>query len=268
MRFNLNRTWHTPPGRAKKLPANLLLLTLLLLMLLIMVSGASSCAKTVPATIQLADSLPPLVTESSAQNYSSVLQQHTRSNQIYDGLNTRVQVSATYYSASWRRAWIARQIDALKLNHQEQTSLFAEQQDAHRQYHQFFLALYAENRKWKNLDDKKTIWQVSLVDDRGQQRILPARIERINRHYEELSQYYPYISFFDTAYLVSFPRSDASGTPFFKAPDCHTIKLRMVSSIGSIDLTWQVEHPGQPALEEVEQPNNSTSTGMANTTTS
>jgi hypothetical protein len=183
----------------------------------------------------------------TADDYPSVLKAWTRSGKIYQRLDNKLFVSATFHSPEFRRAFAVAFPDIYghggKITRRELVDLTGGVE----QYHNFFMAVYTPDNRWNDLGKDDTIWRLTL-SGAGESAVGPAEVSPIKVD-ENLRAVYPYITRFDKVYLVRFPLTDPlhhvvidAATPQFS--------LRVASALGVAEMTWELGKapPPQPQM--------------------
>ena len=193
--------------------------------------GVSGCRARRPAV--LFGPSTPLV----AADYDAVLRTWTRSEKIYQGLENKLFITATYHSPELRRAVAVAFPDIYghggKITRRELVDLTGDVE----QFHNFFVAMFTPDTKWNDLNKTDSIWRLVLSTSNGI-ATQPGQISQIKVD-ENLRAVYPYLSRFDRAYLVRFPLTDAMGRVLLK-PDSTWFTLRISSALGAAELTWRI----------------------------
>ena len=103
------------------------------------------------------------------------------------------------------------------------------------------LAISAAGRHdWNDLAKwPKSLWRVSLAGKGGRQ-VLPVKIVVDKRTPAELRSWFPDHGPFHKAYVVTFPRASADGTPIVPA-DAEAMTLTVASALGGVELSWRAK---------------------------
>ena len=167
-----------------------------------------------------------------------VLKTWTRSAKIYQGLDSKMFVTATFHSPEFRRVFALAFPEIYghggNITRRELVDLTHDIE----QYLTFFVAAYTADRKWNDLAKPDSIWRLSLEGDDdvsvSPTEIIPVKIDA------NLRAVYPYIGRFDKAYLVRFKLADPMNRLVIKSSSDH-FKLKVVSALGKANLQWLLE---------------------------
>jgi hypothetical protein len=180
----------------------------------------------------------------------------TRHDKIYQGLDNKLFISATYHAPDFRRAFAIAFPDIYghggKVTGRELVDLTG----GIEQHHNFFVATYTPNVRWNDFARDDSIWRISLYSTAqgsegvGQAEVAPDEIIPLKVD-ENLRAVYPYISRFDKIYLVRFPLKDAWDRPIVDSHSSQMV-MRVASALGVATLRWPAHPPSDapaPAAE-------------------
>jgi len=178
----------------------------------------------------------------------------TRHDKIYQGLDNKLFISATYHAADFRRAFAIAFPDIYGHGGKITRRELVEMTGGVEQHHNFFIATYTPNVRWNDFSRDDSIWRISLYstaqsnDGLGQAEVAPTEIIPLKID-ENLRAVYPYISRFDKIYLVRFPLKDAWDRPVV---DSHAdeMVMRVASALGVATMRWRMN----PASNVLPQP--------------
>ena len=177
--------------------------------------------------------------EVGAEDYEDVFCTWTRSSQIYQGLDVKMFIDATYHAPEFRRAFAQAFPDVYGHGGDVTRRELVELTDNVEQYHTFFLSVHTPVIKWNDLERDDSIWRLRLTSSNqasvAPSKILPVKID------ENLRVVYPHIDRFDQAYLVRFPLSDSQGQAVL-APGIKDFRLRIASALGNAELSWKISN--------------------------
>ncbi|MBI5545303.1 MAG: hypothetical protein HY901_15540 [Deltaproteobacteria bacterium] len=174
------------------------------------------------------------------QRYQSTLARWTRHAEIYDGLDSRAFVAATFHSMSFREARVARTTAFFALPPAESQALLAVERQGHTEALELLLGMSANERRFDDLARPGSMWRLALVSSAGE--VLPLSIDRLPRPDPNLTGLYPYLGPFWTAYRVLFPRTFANGAQVLPQ-QAQTFVVRLASSLGRVELGFELEAP-------------------------
>ncbi len=183
----------------------------------------------------------------SERDYERKLEQWTRSSNVmtFQGADQRLAVDATFLSADFRSAYVARYAHDATLSAAEREQTLATAIDRSRQDHEFYVALETQNLRWGDLTRALSAWRVRLVNDRGVE-VAPVRIEMDRRLTAADREYFPYSSPWRQVFRIHFPRRtviDGVDTEVLGS-GTHWFVLRFGGALGTADLRWDVAGPG------------------------
>lgn len=173
----------------------------------------------------------------TAADYPAVLRTWSRSAKIYQGLDDKLFVTATYHAPELRRAFALAFPDIYghggKITRRELVDLTGGVE----QHHNFLFAVYTPDNRWNDLGRDDSIWRLSLKGSSetevGPDEVVPIKMD------ENLRAVYPYITRFDKVYLVRFPLVDPLQRLVIEG-DATTISLRIASALGGANMVWQL----------------------------
>ncbi|MBI3179667.1 MAG: hypothetical protein HYZ27_08385 [Deltaproteobacteria bacterium] len=173
----------------------------------------------------------------AADDYDDVLAAWTRSDKVYQGLDNKLFVTATYHAPELRRAFAVAFPDIYghggTITRRELVDLT---EDIER-YHNFFIAMYTPDPKWNDLAKPDSIWRLTLVGSGevavGPHEVVPIKVD------ENLRAVYPYIHRFDKCYLVRFPLADPMRNLVIQGSTTG-FTLRIASALGVGEMVWRL----------------------------
>ena len=176
----------------------------------------------------------PVVT---ADDYSDILGTWTRSSKIYDGLDSKMFITATFHTPQFRQAF------AVAFPHMyghggNITRRELAESDKQNAYHNFFVSAYTARKEWNDLDESDSIWRLMLTGAEGGS-VAPVEVVPVKMD-ENLRAVYSYIGHFDSAYLVRFPTSDSLGREII-SDQSNRVTLSIASALGIANLQWPLE---------------------------
>jgi len=193
---------------------------------------AASCA-TPPPPISLDGSWP-----SSPGEYERVTQAWTRHDRVTQGLSagveTVMEVSATFKSPQWRAAHARFAAKARKLPKPEADALLQVQKEEAELGYEVQILFSTYDRRANDLQKNlRSTWRVSLADDQGNE-VRPTTIRRDRRPRSEIRAEYEFLGDFHVPYVAVFPKSID-----LLRPDAKKFTLRIASSRGGVELVWE-----------------------------
>jgi hypothetical protein len=201
----------------------------------------------VVAACALVGCTPPVVQmtpgprEYVASDYGSVLQRWTRSESLISmsALDNFLTATATYESWDFRWAFVVRYAEDYRLTVDQQHALLESSLAETEQYHQFYVALYAQRRPWSDLTAENPAWIVRLIDDQGNETA-PSEIKRIKKPGAIELTYFPYTSPWRATHRIRFPVLTLDGRRTI-SERARWLGLRFAGAQGNQQLLWAIE---------------------------
>lgn len=180
-----------------------------------------------------------------ASDYERVLERWTRNEELFvpTELNTVLNVTATYEAWDFRWAYVVRYAEDYRLTVGQRRALLERSLEETNEFHQFYVALYADHYKWADLKADEAAWIMRLIDDLGNETA-PVDIEAIRKPGAIEKTYFPYTTPWRRAYRVRFPVARADGRPTI-APNARWFGLRFAGAQGNEQLVWVIEESGR-----------------------
>jgi hypothetical protein len=174
-----------------------------------------------------------------ATDYEVVLARWTRTEHLValSELDDLLTVTATFESWDFRWAYVVRYAQDYRLSVEQRRVLLEATLNETRAHHQFFVALYGNNRRWSDLTKPTSAWIVRLIDDRGNETA-PEEIVAIPRPGPIERTYFPYASVWRHVFRIKFPAQNANGPSI--ARDAKRVGLRFAGALGSEELHWDL----------------------------
>ncbi len=173
--------------------------------------------------------------------YDEVLDRWTREREIIDvrgGFESRLDVTATYFSKEFRRAYVARYSDEGSTSTADRERMLASSLSTAESEHEFFVAFAPQYNRWGEIDRSSTVWRVRLVDDAGVEHA-PLRFERHRTATGLDRAMFYYWSPWRLVYHLHFATENEDHTPLIRPGARHFI-LRLAGPYGTADLRWDL----------------------------
>ena len=174
----------------------------------------------------------------SARDYPKVLETWTRGDKVYQGLDNKLYVTATFHSPELRRAFAIAFPDIYGHGGRITRRELVELTDDIEEYHTFFVVAFTPVRAWNDFHKDDSIWRLTLLSADRSTFIEPEEIQSIKID-ENLRAVYSYVGRFDEAYLVRFKLADKTGKPLVPV-GAESFTLRIASALGVAELTWEL----------------------------
>ena len=173
--------------------------------------------------------------------YDDIRKRWTRNRLVIRTFDSIINATVTYLSPEFVSAYVARYARDYHMTRAERRRLLTARLAEVRGHHEFYVAATTADRAWNDFHRAKSIWRITLEDDRGT-RVKPLSIKRL-RVNQVHRHYFPYTSVYHRAYLVRFPRT-VGGKPFITGKS-RFFKLMIASPMGSASLAWFVKPGGK-----------------------
>jgi hypothetical protein len=190
-------------------------------------------------------SLRPEPRSFTARDYEGVYDAWTRDADAFEfgRLSDILNVTATFQSWEFRWAYVVRYAEDHSMRTEERAEMLRASLADARERHRFFVTMSGQKWRESDLTADETVWRVMLVDEAGEQTV-PVEIERVERPGSALQAYFPSVSPFRHAFRIVFPVRRADGSPTIR-DDARLAILRFTGPLGTVDLTWEFEQPGE-----------------------
>ncbi len=175
-----------------------------------------------------------------ASRYADLLDNWTRSDKIYDGIDVRLSISATYRNREFRYAYVDRYIEAYRLEEGSREAMRAREFEESELYNEFFLSVSTPDKNLNDFISKSSIWKLYLADASGSM-LSPVSIKRVSNSSVLTSTLFPYMDAWSVGYIVRFPKYSASGTEPIPNEKSAFLKLMIVGMLGNGELFWELE---------------------------
>jgi len=180
-------------------------------------------------------SLQPRSTIGS-DDYERILDDWTREDRLYDGLDSKLFVHSTFHSPEFRKTFLLRHPDVYGRGSETARRLALTLPDGVEEI-EFFFSAFTSDVKWNDFDQEDSIWRVVLKGDETEP--VDGQVSRVKTT-ANLRAIYPFITDFSRTYVVRFPRTDAGGMPVISSSS-RSIELRFLSALGTAELVWALK---------------------------
>jgi hypothetical protein len=171
--------------------------------------------------------------ELTADDYEDVLARWTRKDEVYDGLDSKLFVFATFHSPEFRKAFLLRHTSVYGKGSEEASRVMLTSGDSEESLELFFSAS-TSSAQWNDFDEGDSIWRITLEGDEGEK--VDGKVEKLKTT-ANLRVIYPFINDFARTYAVRFPRITALGKPVLSNASKRMI-LRISSALGEAEMIW------------------------------
>lgn len=178
----------------------------------------------------------------SPEDYGARLKVWTREARLnsIEEMDNVLTATATYESVDFRSAYVARYSRDYQLKSDAQKQLLRRSLAEAREFHEFYVAFFAQQKAWAQLDDESPVWTTHLTDSTGQ-RTSPINLEKIKKPGALELAYFPYTNSWRTVYKISFPTKTPAGVPTI-APNAESFSLEFSGVKGTMSLDWAIAH--------------------------
>ncbi|MFZ5445661.1 MAG: hypothetical protein ACOZQL_37055 [Myxococcota bacterium] len=175
---------------------------------------------------------PPAVKDVDAERrYQETLERFTSARGVYDNLDSKVFVQATWQSPTFAEARVRREGLFKAWPEAELEQRLAAERARLEDATELFFAVHANDYRFDDFDRPNTMWRMVLVA--GGEELRPLSIERLGRTNVELRSYYSYLESFWVGYRVRFPKhAFAAG---------ETFRLKLASALGQAELPFTAD---------------------------
>lgn len=172
-------------------------------------------------------------------DYFAVLKSWTKGKKVYENLETKLYVYATYKSWEYRSSYIDEYAKRYMLDALQKESIIAREKETDERFNEFFLSIYTPELKWNDFDKKDSIWNMYLEDDKGE-RTKPIEITRVDENNPLVREFFPYMDLWSFGYIVKFPKYLPTSKEPFPSPSSKVVKLTITGAAGKGELEWRL----------------------------
>ncbi len=147
--------------------------------------------------------LDPIVGD---HTYGEVFSKNTALKRAHTELMPSFSARVTFWNEDLRRAYVRELSGRLRLSADEETKLAQEELQENEAYVVFILQMGTRDRKWNNLNEKRSNWRLSLEDTNSSVTVAPERIEVISMKDDANRYFYDSSESYLQLYRVRFPR--------------------------------------------------------------
>ncbi len=173
-------------------------------------------------------------------SYNETLNRYTAGKKIFEGLDARLYITATYKAPRFRESYIERYVKSYQLDEGYSKALLDREMEQAESYNEFFFTAYTPEERWNDFNKKDSIWRLYLEDDKGA-RLTPISIVKVDPADPLLREFFPYFDLWSYGYVVKFPKYTETGTEPVPGPDTRYIKLVVTGILGEGELEWRLK---------------------------
>ena len=174
------------------------------------------------------------------RDYNKIQKKWTRTGTLHQGVSQILSVSGVLKSWDFRQAYLALVGESYALSLAEREQLERQERGASDTYHELFVSVAMERKRWQDLEQQQSLWKLVLVNDRGEE-LRPATVERVKRLTPEIVRFYPFHTRFHQAYIVRFKKELPDGR-LLVSPETKRLTFRLAGAPGRAELHWSQKH--------------------------
>lgn len=179
------------------------------------------------------------VSPQPVKTYFTVLNQWTKNQKVYENLETKLYVYATYKSWQWRQSYIDEYVKRYMMDALQKENIIAREKETDEKFNEFFLSIYTPDLKWNDFDKKDSIWNIYMEDEKGE-RVSPIEITKVDENNPIIREFFPYMDLWSYGYTVKFPKYMPAGKEPFPSPSSKSIRLIITGAAGKAKLEWKM----------------------------
>ena len=199
---------------------------------LLLLLCASACAAGTRSAVNVAGGWP----EAPAPN-DAAHARWTRPDKANADFVQAIDAFATLETPEWRAAYAAERAKRLALPPEEARKLADDERAAGEKAWEVELLVSTYKPAWNDLNKPvRSMWRVALAGDEGRE-VVATTIREDKRPREVLAQYFPDITEFHRAYIVTFPKMTTEGAPLVTG-DGSRLVLKVSSAVARVEMVW------------------------------
>ncbi|HHL39555.1 MAG TPA: hypothetical protein ENJ37_03515 [Deltaproteobacteria bacterium] len=171
--------------------------------------------------------------------YFETLSAWTKGRKIYEELESRLYIYATYKSPAFRRAYVDEYARRFLLDDDLKAVMVQRELEAAERSNEFLVSAFTPDERWNDFDRRDSIWRLYLDD--GSARVEPIEIRRLDGGNPLLTELFPYIDPWSVVYLVRFPRYGPAGEGPIPGKGAAALKLIVAGAKGGGELLWTLK---------------------------
>lgn len=171
----------------------------------------------------------------SGDGYFKVLDRWSKGDKVYEGLESRLYMNATYKTAEFRKAYIDRYAKSYELSPERAKALMERETEQALAYNEFFFTGFTPEESLNDFAEKDSVWQIYLEDAKGN-RAKPLSISAVPNSEPVLREFFPYFDLWSKAYTIQFPKYADNGDEM--SPEAGPVKLIVTGVMGKGEMTW------------------------------
>ena len=171
-----------------------------------------------------------------SRKYLDVLDRWTRKGTLYSQFETKFQITATWKSEAFNRAYIEEYARIYYLTDEERKRMDDVQSGFARDFTEFFFYASMSQKEANDFDNRNSSWSIFLIDEKGN-RIKPLEVRKIEKIAAVMEEFFPYVNkYYGSCYSLKFPLATGIGNTSADTP--RQMKLVIAGVMGAMELTW------------------------------
>lgn len=172
----------------------------------------------------------------SSDDYFKSLEKWSRGQKIYQGLEARLYINATYKTADFRKAYMERYAASYELGPEHVKALSERETEQAEAFNEFFFTAYTPDGTLNDFERRESVWQLYIEDSAGN-RARPISITAMDGSEPVIREFFPYFDLWSKAYTVRFPKYADIGGEI--SPEKGPVKLIITGVMGKGELEWR-----------------------------
>lgn len=172
-------------------------------------------------------------------DYLATLNQWTKAQKVYDGLDTKLHIYVTYKTWAFRMAYVDEYAKRYLLDETQKKDLLEREREVNDRFNEFFIAAYTPDARWNDFDKKGSIWTIYMEDDKGN-RLRPIEVKKVDETDPLIREFFPYLGLWSLGYVVRFPKYLPVGDEPFPGKDVKSFNLIVAGVLGRAELQWRL----------------------------
>ncbi|MDH4227712.1 MAG: hypothetical protein OEV59_08225 [Deltaproteobacteria bacterium] len=172
--------------------------------------------------------------------YTAALNRWTSTAKVYKDIEMRLSMTATFKSLEYRKAYVEEFARKYQIDTESKDRLLAREIETHGAYNEFFVVAYTPLYQWNDLEQKKSVWKLYLMNKNGA-KTLPIEITKVDHTEAFYIEFFPYLDHWSNAYVVKFPRYDSTGAVSLGEEDAELLRIVVTGPLGNGEATWKLD---------------------------
>lgn len=175
------------------------------------------------------------VNGTTGEDYFTVLDRWSRGEKVYEGLEARLYMNATFKTPEFRKAYVERYAKSYELSTDHAKAMMDREAEQALAYNEFFFTAFTPEGSLNDFEQSGSVWQVYLEDAKGN-RAKPISIKAFANSEPVVREFFPYFDLWSKAYTIQFPKYADSGDEI--NPSAGPVKLIVTGVMGKGELNW------------------------------